>query len=46
MGAMHLWFGFSGRINRGKYWLLVVLWVLIWVIAVPVCVVAAWPFSA
>jgi uncharacterized membrane protein YhaH (DUF805 family) len=25
MSLLHLLFGFSGRINRGKYWLAVVL---------------------
>jgi uncharacterized membrane protein YhaH (DUF805 family) len=41
MGVLHLFFGFSGRINRGKYWLTLVLWVLIWIIAVPVILLAA-----
>jgi len=35
MGTFHLFFGFSGRINRAKYWLTVVVWVLIWIIAIP-----------
>jgi uncharacterized membrane protein YhaH (DUF805 family) len=38
---MHLFFGFSGRINRGKYWLATLLWVLIWFVAALVCLVAA-----
>jgi len=25
MSLLHLLFGFSGRINRGKYWLAIVL---------------------
>ena len=33
MGWLHLFFGFSGRINRAKYWLLLILWVVFWVIA-------------
>jgi uncharacterized membrane protein YhaH (DUF805 family) len=28
MSLFHLLFGFSGRINRGKYWLAVVLWLV------------------
>lgn len=40
MGLFHLLFGFSGRINRGKYWLAVVLWLVFWVIALPVCLLA------
>jgi uncharacterized membrane protein YhaH (DUF805 family) len=34
MGALGLFFGFGGRINRGKFWLTVVLWVLIWIVAI------------
>ena len=41
MGVFHLFFGFSGRINRAKYWLTLVIWIVIWIIAVPVIVVAA-----
>jgi len=41
MGVFHLFFGFSGRINRGKYWLTLVIWILIWIIAVPVIILAA-----
>ena len=41
MSLFHLLFGFSGRVNRGKFWLAVVLWIMFWVIAVPVCVMAA-----
>jgi uncharacterized membrane protein YhaH (DUF805 family) len=26
--------GFSGRINRGKYWLTLVIWLLIWIVAI------------
>jgi uncharacterized membrane protein YhaH (DUF805 family) len=33
MGFGHLLFGFSGRINRAKYWLAVVLWALAGLIA-------------
>ena len=40
MSLFHLLFGFSGRINRGKYWLAVVLWLVFWVIALPVCLLA------
>ena len=46
MSLLHLLFGFSGRINRGKYWLAVVLWIVFWVIAVPVCVLAGFTFWA
>ncbi len=41
MSLLHLLFGFSGRINRGKFWLAVVLWIIFWAIAVPICVLAA-----
>ena len=41
MSLFHLLFGFSGRVNRGKFWLAVVLWLIFWAIAVPVCVLAA-----
>src|ERR1700754_1890857 len=41
MGMLHLLFGFSGRANRGKFWLAVVLWIVFWAIAVPACVLAA-----
>ena len=41
MSLFHLLFGFSGRANRGKFWLAVVLWIIFWSIAVPVCVLAA-----
>jgi len=34
MGMFHLFFGFSGRINRGKYWLTLVIWLLIWIVAI------------
>jgi uncharacterized membrane protein YhaH (DUF805 family) len=34
MGILHLFFGFSGRINRGKYWLTLVIWILIWIVAI------------
>jgi len=34
MSVLDLFFGFSGRINRGKYWLALVVWFVIWVIAV------------
>jgi uncharacterized membrane protein YhaH (DUF805 family) len=34
MGASHLFFGFNGRINRGKYWLAVIVWLLIWIVAI------------
>ena len=40
MSLLHLLFGFSGRINRGKYWLAVVLWLVFWAIALPVCLLA------
>ena len=40
MSLFHLLFGFSGRINRGKYWLAVVLWLVFWAIALPVCLLA------
>ena len=40
MSLLHLLFGFSGRINRGKYWLAIVLWLAFWVIALPVCLLA------
>jgi uncharacterized membrane protein YhaH (DUF805 family) len=40
MSLFHLLFGFGGRINGGKYWLAVVLWVVFWVIALPVCLLA------
>ena len=33
MGWLHLFFGFSGRINRAKYWLLLILWIVFWAIA-------------
>ena len=36
MGILHLFFGFSGRINRGKYWLTLVIWLLIWIVAIVV----------
>jgi uncharacterized membrane protein YhaH (DUF805 family) len=40
MNLFHLLFGFSGRINRGKYWLAVVLWLVFWAIALPACLLA------
>jgi uncharacterized membrane protein YhaH (DUF805 family) len=40
MSLFHLLFGFSGRINRAKYWLAVVLWLVFWAIALPVCLLA------
>jgi uncharacterized membrane protein YhaH (DUF805 family) len=39
MGAFGLFFGFSGRINRGKFWLTLVVWLLIWIVAIPAFVV-------
>jgi uncharacterized membrane protein YhaH (DUF805 family) len=41
MNLFQLLFGFSGRANRGKFWLAVVLWIIFWAIAVLVCVLAA-----
>ena len=41
MSLFHLLFGFSGRANRGKFWLAVVLWIIFWAIAMLVCVLAA-----
>jgi uncharacterized membrane protein YhaH (DUF805 family) len=41
MSLLHLLFGFSGRINRAKFWLAVVIWIVFWAIAVPICVLAA-----
>jgi len=41
MNLFQLLFGFSGRANRGKFWLAVVLWIIFWAIAVLVCVAAA-----
>ena len=40
MSLFHLLFGFSGRANRGKYWLAVVLWLVFWAIALPACLLA------
>jgi len=40
MGWFHLFFGFSGRINRAKYWLLLILWAVFWVIAAIVLIIA------
>jgi len=40
MSLLHLLFDFSGRINRGKYWLAVVLWLVFWAIALPACLLA------
>jgi uncharacterized membrane protein YhaH (DUF805 family) len=40
MSLFHLLFGFSGRINRGKYWLAVVLWLVFWAVALPACLLA------
>jgi uncharacterized membrane protein YhaH (DUF805 family) len=40
MNLFNLLFGFSGRINRGKYWLAVLLWLVFWAIALPVCFLA------
>ena len=34
MGVIDLFLGFSGRINRGKYWLTLVVWLLIWIVAI------------
>jgi uncharacterized membrane protein YhaH (DUF805 family) len=34
MGIFHLFFGFSGRINRGKYWLTLAIWILIWFVGI------------
>lgn len=39
MGALDLFFGFGGRINRGKFWLTLVVWLLIWIVAIPAFVV-------
>jgi uncharacterized membrane protein YhaH (DUF805 family) len=33
MDPIDLLFGFSGRINRAKYWLVVSIWLVLWVIA-------------
>ncbi|HXW23312.1 MAG TPA: DUF805 domain-containing protein [Xanthobacteraceae bacterium] len=33
MGPFDLFFGFGGRINRGKFWLTLVVWLLIWIVA-------------
>jgi uncharacterized membrane protein YhaH (DUF805 family) len=33
MTVLDLFFGFSGRINRGKYWLALVVWIGIWIVA-------------
>ena len=41
MGVLHLFFGFSGRINRSRFWLTVLVWFLIGIIAVPVILIAA-----
>ena len=41
MSLLHLLFGFGGRINRARFWLAVVLWIVFWAIAVPICVLAA-----
>jgi uncharacterized membrane protein YhaH (DUF805 family) len=40
MSLFQLLFGFSGRINRAKYWLGGVLWLVFWVIALPACLLA------
>jgi uncharacterized membrane protein YhaH (DUF805 family) len=37
---LHLLFGFSGRINRGRFWLGVLLWIVFWIIAFIVILVA------
>ena len=34
MDPITLLFGFSGRINRAKYWLAVLIWVVAWVLVV------------
>jgi uncharacterized membrane protein YhaH (DUF805 family) len=39
MGVLHLFFGFNGRINRGKYWLALVVWLLVWIVAIPAFVI-------
>jgi uncharacterized membrane protein YhaH (DUF805 family) len=39
MGIFHLFFGFSGRINRGKYWLTLAIWILIWFVGIVAFVV-------
>ena len=39
MGALDLFFGFSGRINRAKFWLTLVVWLLIWIVAIAAFVV-------
>jgi uncharacterized membrane protein YhaH (DUF805 family) len=41
MGFLHLLFGFGGRINRAKYWGAVVLWIVFWILAAIVILVAA-----
>ena len=34
MGVLDLFFGFGGRINRAKFWLTLVVWLLIWIVAI------------
>lgn len=34
MDLINLLFGFQGRINRSKYWLAVVIWLVIWCVLV------------
>src|SRR5215470_8492083 len=40
MGVIDLFLGFSGRINRGKYWLTLVVWLLIWIVAILIFLVS------
>jgi len=41
MGVIDLFLGFSGRINRGKYWLTLVVWLLIWIVAILIFLVSS-----
>ena len=34
MSVLDLFFGFGGRINRGKYWLALVAWFVVWIVAI------------
>ncbi len=48
MNIFHLFFGFGGRLNRAKYWLVTVVWIAIWVVALVAALVilgANWPDS-
>lgn len=40
MGSFNLLFGFSGRINRGKYWLATLVWLMIWITALTAFLIA------